>query len=683
MLTKEALEEIIWKINEKQPFSIKSSMWSNPTVCFAYPEHTDTNEGDLFWIKVQLSGIISKAENIICLLGDWSNVAEGIFFTDKTLYVNTPKNSMKKFKVKYSNITGLEYSDAGNPELKIITERQKYVIDTTMWSKRNINIFLQIVTGINNLTFEEKKRIKNIYIKTLENKSLLDISDEVEKLKYSEEAGDGYDLDYKPQAKNITGAEVAGTVYGNVSNASTIYNYDKLATPKGHGFAAEQANHLADKILNADILGNKVKLVGDDNVKNGADRIVNGTRIQTKYCKTGSKCIAECFKDGKFRYLDVDGKPMKIEVPPEFRGDAVKAMRERIKNGQVPGVTDAGEAENIVTGGHFTYNQAKNIAKAGTIESITYDSVTGAITATYSFGISTAISFATAVWNGEDIEVALQSAVHTGLKVGGTTFVVGVLSSQLAKAGLNSALVASSEAVIRAMGPKASAIMVNALRSGSNIYGAAAMKSAAKLLRGNAITAGVTVAVLSTVDIVNIFSGKISGKQLFKNITNTAATVAAGTAGWAAGAAIGTAIFPGIGTVVGTIGGLIGSAVAGTAASKAAGAIMDNFIEDDANEMVEIIQGVFVELCSEYLLNQEEAEEATDILKEKLDGAKLKEMFASDNREEFARGLIEEDIEEITGRRKKIYLPNEEKMQKTMIKVLEDIYDNYETVPVQ
>ena len=71
------------------------------------------------------------------------------------------------------------------------------------------------------------------------------------------------------------------------------------------------------------------------------------------------------------------------------------------------------------------------------------------------------------------------------------------------------------------MGPKASQMLVNALRTGKNIYGAAAMKSASKLLRGNVVTAAASVVVLSSVDIINIFRGRISAAQLFKNITNT------------------------------------------------------------------------------------------------------------------------------------------------------------------
>lgn len=37
-----------------------------------------------------------------------------------------------------------------------------------------------------------------------------------------------------------------------------------------------------------------------NNALNGADRIVDGIEIQSKYCKTGSRCINECFsEDGK------------------------------------------------------------------------------------------------------------------------------------------------------------------------------------------------------------------------------------------------------------------------------------------------------------------------------------------------------------------------------------------------
>lgn len=322
----------------------------------------------------------------------------------------------------------------------------------------------------------------------------------------------------------------------------------------------------------------------------------------------------------------------------------------------------------------------RNIAKAGTVESIAFDAVNGAIISTNVFGISAALAFATSIWNGEDFDIALKSATYTGLKVGGTTFASAILSSQLSKAGLNSALVGSSEAIVSMMGPKASAMLVNAFRSGTNIYGAAAMKSAAKMLRGNMITGGVTVVVLSSVDIMNIFRGRISGKQLFKNVANTASTVAGGTAGWASGATIGASIgsiIPGFGTAIGgAIGGLAGSFLAGAAANKASNAVLGAFIEDDADEMVHIIEQVFTQMAEDYLLNQKEAENIIDCLKEDLTGSTLKDMFASSDRKAFAHNLLIGHTEAEVKKRKKIKLPSTSSMQNSLKLVLEEMADN-------
>lgn len=477
-------------------------------------------------------------------------------------------------------------------------------------------------------------------------------------------------LHYKEDRK--PGAEAAGIGVGNYGNVNKLYEEEKFHSRQGHGFAAERANHLYDKMTGYD-----AKIVGDDNAKNGADRIVDGIYIQSKYCATGARCINECFADdgkGMFRYM-ADGKPMEIEVPSDQKiyDDAVKMMEEKIKNGQVPGVTDPSEAKNLVRKGHFTYEQAKNIAKAGTVESLKYDAANGAIIAASAFGITAIITFATSVWGGEDFDVCLKNAAYAGIKVGGTAFITSVLSSQLSKAGLNSALVGSSEAVVRLMGPKASAVLINAFRNGAKpIYGAAAMKSAAKLLRGNAITAGITVVVLSSVDITNIFRGRISGKQLMKNLANTTGTVAGGTAGWMAGAAAGSAIFPGAGTV---IGGLVGSLVSGGVAGKVTSKVANAVAEDDANEMVNIIQEQFESIANEYLLNQKEAEKCVDRLSEKLTGKVLKDMFACDDRASFARDLIVPIVEKRVSQRELIKLPSNEQMVDSLKTILEEIAD--------
>lgn len=472
------------------------------------------------------------------------------------------------------------------------------------------------------------------------------------------------------QAQSDTVSVLGGFGVASPQIVDKLSGEEKFHAVQGHGFAAERANHLYDKLT-----GHDAKLVGDSNIRNGADRIVDGMQIQSKYCATGSRCINECFSDGgagNFRYYGLDGKPMVIEVPSDKYDAAVSAMEEKIKRGQVRGVTDPKKAKDLVKKGHFTYEQAKNIAKAGTVESLTYDAVHGVVIASSAFGISTILAFAVSIWGGEELNVALKNAAASGIKVGGTTFVSCVLVSQLSKAGLNSVLVAPSEAVVKVLGPKASNILASISTQGKNIYGAAAIKSASKLLRNNAITAGVTIAVMSSIDMIDIFRGRISGAQLFKNIANTTSSVAGGTAGYLGGAAIGTAVLPGIGTIVG---GLIGAIGAGMAANKATSSVLDSFIEDDADEMVRIIEKQYCRLATDYLLNQKEAEKVADALKNFLDGGTLKEMYSCSDREGFAVNLLTPIIEDEVALRRVIHMPTNEQMTWGVRNVLEEISD--------
>lgn len=475
---------------------------------------------------------------------------------------------------------------------------------------------------------------------------------------------------------DLDGSDVAGIVFGNVSNASTIYGMDKFNTPRGHGFAAERANHLQD-ILS----GKDARLVGDNNAINGADRVVNGVSIQSKYCATGAKCIDECFDvNGNFRYLNTNGSPMQIEVPADKYDAAVQSMQEKIKNGKIPGVNDPEKAEGIVKKGHFTYEQAKNIAKCGTVESLKYDAKNGMIVAAYAAGISATLSFATSIWNGKDIDEALRISVKSAISVGGTAFMTSVIASQLSKAGMNGLLVGGSEAIVSCLGPRASAVLVNAFRNGTNIYGAAAMTSAAKMLRGNVITGAVTVVVLSSVDVVDIFRGRISGAQLFKNLATTTASVAGGTAGWVGGAAAGAALgsfIPFVGTAVGgVVGGLLGAFGGGSVAGSVSKSLMDSFIEDDANEMIQIIQSVFETKANDYLLNYKEAERAVETLKDKISGDTLKEMYSSPYKYNYASDLITPIICEEIKNRKYISMPEDQRTLAALKDVLEEFADD-------
>ena len=467
-------------------------------------------------------------------------------------------------------------------------------------------------------------------------------------------------------------AKSAGITVAAKETVNKDYDEEKFHARRGHGFAAERANHLNDKIH-----GRDARIVGDDNAKDGADRIVDGVFIQSKYCATGNRCIDSCFREsgnGVFRYIGKDGKPMVIEVPNDqsIYEAAVERMQKKILNGQVPGVTNPDEATNIVKQGSITYKQAINIAKAGTIDSLKYDSKMASISSASAFGISATITFALSLWNNEPFDLALKKAALCGLKVAGVAFATSVIASQLTKAGLNSALRLSSEAVIKALGPKASAVLINAFRNGSNIYGAAAMKSSAKLLRNNVITAGATFVVLSMGDIGYIISGRISAKQLFKDMLNTGATLAGGYGGFLGGAALGSLVAPGIGT---TIGGVVGALGGGTLLEKGTDYILDKFIEDDAEAMVKIIEIELHTVAVDYLLNKDEAERIVDTLSTHLNGKTLRTMFSKKDRNVYARELLTPIVEDQMKKRPHIELPDLQNMENSIRVILEEVAD--------
>lgn len=453
-----------------------------------------------------------------------------------------------------------------------------------------------------------------------------------------------------------------GSAAGAIGSAQNYADNVSFNAARGHGFAAEKANHLHDCFS-----GKDAKIVGYDNAKNGADRFVDGNYIQTKYCNSGSKCIAEVFENNQFRYWNTDGSPMKIEVPSDMHNDAIKAMEERIKKGQVKGVTDPEKAKEIIKKGSYTYQQAKNIAKFGTIESFTFDAANGLKLAGTSMGISSAISFSVALWNGKTWDDALENACYDGLKTGGVAWLGSVLTAQLGRTGVEQSLRGSTDWVVKQMGTKSATWLANGLRNGNTIYGAAAANHVSKLLRGNVVTAVATTLVLSSADFIRLFDGRISAAQVFKNLTTAASSVAGGTGGWMTGAAVGAPLGP-FGVI---IGGIVGSFVGGSAANKIASSTLDNFIEDDAKQMLKIIEKNFGSLAHDYLLTENEAKTVITVLQENDLPNILRNMYASPNQDNFAIKTITPLIENKVRSRKKIPLPKHSEIINTTRAIIE------------
>ena len=173
------------------------------------------------------------------------------------------------------------------------------------------------------------------------------------------------------------------------------------------------------------------------------------------------------------------------------------------------------------------------------------------------------------------------------------------------------------------------------------------------------------------------FKDEFRENSYLKIWLKTASTIVGGSAGWAAGAVAGAAlgsVVPIIGTAAGgLIGGLVGSFGGGALASEASSCVLDEFIEDDANKMIKIIQEVFTKLAKDYLISEKEAKKIVDQLADKLTGSLLKDMYASDNRQTFANNLLIDYFEKTSKTRSHIKLPNAEQMKKSLRMYLEDI----------
>lgn len=189
--------------------------------------------------------------------------------------------------------------------------------------------------------------------------------------------------------------DIASITAASPKTVNDVLAQRKFSSSKGHGFAAERGNDLADKIR-----GKNTRVVGDNNIKNGPDRLIvnrdgTPTFIQDKYYGDITQGINACFdgETGMFRYVDGDGNPMLIEVPSDQYADAIDLMKTKISEGKIPGVTDSEEANTLVKKGALSYKQAVNLSKAGTLQSLKYDAINGTVTATSAFGISTLLNY--------------------------------------------------------------------------------------------------------------------------------------------------------------------------------------------------------------------------------------------------------------------------------------------------
>ncbi len=428
------------------------------------------------------------------------------------------------------------------------------------------------------------------------------------------------------------GAEMGGYLYADKTSFDEIQHVIKFTYPRfGHGFAAERANNLYDKLS-----GINSEMRGDNCRANGEDRAIIGnngseTLIQDKYYSTAQKSIDACFDElGNFRYVDADENPMVIEVPKDQYSDAVEVMKGYISEGKIPGVTEPEKASDFVKEGRLTLLQSENLCKAGNIDSLKYDAANGIVYATSAVGISFTIDFVCRVIGGEDWTSALGNSSLTAIKTGAVTMISFVTISQLSRTTIWNSLASP----IQKVAPPA-----------------------------------IITVVLSAGDIYDFAKGRISSDQLMKNFAITVVGVSAGYLGSIAGGTLVAAFIPGVGPVIGSIAG--GTLFAG-AARYAVSTILKKYTEDDTDQMSDIIANVFTELSQEYLVTEDEASQISDSIQEKLQGDVLKDMFASKDRESYARSIEEPLFSEVASNRSEIDIPSTYQLRSEYLSKLTD-----------
>ena len=470
---------------------------------------------------------------------------------------------------------------------------------------------------------------------------------------------------------------VAGAAVETAQIAIFAEQKASINTPAGHGEMAEEANTMLDKLHGFD-----AKVIGRDNAKDGADRQVGNIFIQTKYYNSARGSLEACFNSetGQYRYMN-NGKPMQLEVPKDQYEKGVEGFRRKIENGKVPGVTDPNEATNIVRKGRLTYQQAVNLTKPGTIESLSYDALTGAVTCSCALGITFVATVFLAWRKTGNITQAIQAGASAGLQVFGISFIQHMVVSQIARTGLAHSLMVPSQYIVGKLGYQASATIVNGIRALSGkgaIYGAAASKHLAKVLRSNAITSVLSFAVFSIPETYNVASRKISGAQYVKKMSVLAGSIVAGAGGAIAAGVVaakvagaaGTAVAPVVGTVVGIAGGFVGGAV-GAKVVKAAGNILH---EDDVETLGRLFNAYVSLMIGEYLLDESEI----DSLISQLNEVKSKEFTTlfeklekSSEQECIVRDFLNPYFEAVISKRAQFRLPTPENIIDAMAELVE------------
>lgn len=430
----------------------------------------------------------------------------------------------------------------------------------------------------------------------------------------------------------LDSSSIVDTIDGRINNmafSQSMPNYNNMASAgirnsyvgesqlnqaingtQGHGVSAEWGNTSIDRLRGR----YATTQPGGTNLKYGGDRLVGRTLVQTKYYQTYNNGVPD---PGNARasvgaYLkNVDGYfsngVKQVEVPRDQFPDAVQRMKQAISDGKIPGENNPNNAKRYVRKGVWTYDQSLQIAKCGTIPSISVD-VAGGITSSIP---GASIGALMTYWNARSNGMEMRDAI----KVTGGVFAKSMLMGTLTYAGTM-----QLTKLIFNNGSK------SAVKTALTKFTTAMPEQAFKRLN---------ILVTLTIQVAPSILKSFEGKQSWSDVGSELTTGISGISGMSIGGVIGTAVLPGVGTAVGAI---VGSFAASFVGSKVGKMI---FGQSSQTVMMNLLKEEFIDAVYQSPLNQDEIQSIMQsIFNDKSLKKTLGFMYKSNDRRWFARENI-------------------------------------------
>lgn len=662
-----------WKNEPSQPLwpgEVNNKIWS--IICKSISEDRNKNNDYIFAIRdIEHSIPYGRANAFLNIFGkslDNDDFREVFYFTvtpskDRNelreygtliasdgIYVSFQKDERKddiyETKDIFIPFAGLDSIDCGEKELKVkfITAENDDLQEAKLL-KEETTLPLKSIASLCQFILDSdisRTLYHNNFISCEDEDSCINPEDRSEIL--DRQFNNSQNINLVEHVSYIAAIKTAGIEF----NKNYAETKNLMDGQRGNGYGAEYGNNTFDRLTGKEVVNAAQQL--DEHgrqVKCGADRIVNDQNIQTKYYKTASESVGACFEDKQAKYLNPDGSMMQIEVPRDQYAQAQVEMQKRIDSGQVPGAKPGDSPDPYLRKGAFTYNQSFNIAKAGTLESLSVDIVNGVISSTYACGISGAIIFATCIWNGKNPKEAAKISLQASLISMGKSVLLYTLTMQLSRGQFanlfrphftKDGIRAGFEGINNPIA-KISNTLAEKISRSTLAKTCVGETMGLRTITGRAIISGTVIGIVTFgPDVVRALRGRISKQQLFKNTTVGATALV--------GASIGQALLP-----IPGLGAIAGAGVSGWIAKKT----LDRFVEDDNVLMFQVFKEEFLDCAMQSRLSKSEFD---TLITRTLCNNRMKDiltnMYASGEPRKYARALMNDAVSALFGEYKKI-----------------------------